>query len=105
VKFPKGKPYWGLIELGPLKDYLLCGRSGIYFRTILKSLKPSTIPYANFPEQTFSGGKTYFDLLTKKVTLGNGQFVIAIDIAPNILVDLLNTIKDTVRDGKLTASP
>ncbi|MDT5060477.1 MAG: hypothetical protein QOH63_936 [Acidobacteriota bacterium] len=101
---PKDETILGLIVLGPQKDYLLLGRSGIYFRTILKSLNSAAIPYANFPDRTFDWGKTFFDRLSKKVTLGNGQFVIAINISPDTLVELLNTIKEAVKNGKVAAS-
>lgn len=98
---PEDENILGFIILGPQKDYLLIGRNGIYFRSILNSLNAAAIPYTEFPNRTFAWGGNFFKRFTKTVTFGNGQFVIAIDIAPDTLTNMLNAIKEAVINGRL----
>lgn len=90
-----------LIILGPQKDYLLLGRNGIYFRSIFKSLHAATIQYTEFPSRTFSWGRNFYERATRIVRFGNGQFVIAIDISPDQLVNMLNAIKEALINSRL----
>ncbi len=104
---PKEENILCLIELGPpTYDYMLFGSNGIYFTSFFKSIRtPKFISYTEFPALTFSSGRTLFERVTRRVMLGNRQFVNAIDISPDELTNMLNAIKEAVENGRLVGHP
>jgi hypothetical protein len=98
---PEDENILGLIKLGPQRDYLLFGRNGIYFGSTLKLQKKAAIPYTEFPSRTFTWGGGFFKRISNRVEFGNSQFVIAIDISPDALTEMLNAIKKAVMDGRI----
>lgn len=106
---PADEKILGLVTLSlpinPFKDYLLFGRDGIYFRSSPRSLQPAAIPYGEFPDRTYARGGDIYERLTRKVTFGNGQFVITPDVPPDTLAEMLNAIKEAVINNSLDDDP
>lgn len=107
-----------LIELGLHKEYLLLGSKGVYLLSYSEMVKRVTSMVKGFLADqslpSFKLSRRYYikyseftDLIfdysqTRGVSFGNGHYVLALDIKPYVLVDMLNDIKEAILIGRLT---